>query len=204
MRIANREAGFFRWLAGVRLAALLILTACAAPQEDVRRLPVSAVEGAQTRTIEEYKLGTGDVISVRVYGGEEELRLERIRLDHGGIVSLPFGQFQALGRTTREVEIAITESVQGRLLRNPRVWVNIDEYRPFFVEGQVGRPGAYPYQPGLNVRKAVTIAGGLKERASIKKMYVFRERDGGTIRMKVDLNAPVAPGDTVVVEESFF
>ena len=117
---------------------------------------------------------------------------------------MPFGQFNALGRTTQEVEAAIMQNIQGRLFRNPRVWVNIDEYRPFFVEGQVGRPGAYPYQPGLNVRKAVTIAGGLKERASVRKMYVFRERDGATVRMKVDLNSPVSPGDTVIVEESFF
>ena len=107
---------------------------------------------------------------------------------------LPFGQFRAAGRTTQEVEAAITENVKGRLLRNPRVWVNIDEYRPFFVEGQVGRPGAYPYQPGLNVRKAVTIAGGLRERASLRKIFVVRERDGVTSRQNVDLNAPVGPG----------
>jgi polysaccharide biosynthesis/export protein VpsN len=185
----------------VLIALLVLLTACATPDDITVELPAAS---SQSRTSEEYRLGTGDVISIRVYGGEEDLRLERIRLDHSGVVSMPFGQFQALGRTTHEVEAAIMQNVQGRLLRNPRVWVNIDEYRPFFVEGQVGRPGAYPYQPGLNVRKAVTIAGGLKERASLRKIYVFRDRDGTTVRMKVDLNSPVAPGDTVIVEESFF
>jgi protein involved in polysaccharide export with SLBB domain len=188
------------FIAGL-IALLVLLAACAAPQDITLELPATS---SQSRASEEYRLGTGDVISIRVYGGEEDLRLERIRLDHSGVVSMPFGQFGALGRTTHEVEAAIMQSVQGRLLRNPRVWVNIDEYRPFFVEGQVGRPGAYPYQPGLNVRKAVTIAGGLKERASLRKIYVFRERDGGTVRLKVDLNSPVAPGDTVIVEESFF
>ena len=171
------------------------------PQDVTVEVPAGS---SQYSASEEYRLGTGDVISIRVYGGEEDLRLERIRLDHSGVVSMPFGQFNALGRTTQEVEAAIMQNIQGRLFRNPRVWVNIDEYRPFFVEGQVGRPGAYPYQPGLNVRKAVTIAGGLKERASVRKMYVFRERDGATVRMKVDLNSPVSPGDTVIVEESFF
>jgi polysaccharide export outer membrane protein len=187
------------------LAAIGLLAGCAAPLDPLQDAAASSAAGSDlARTNEEYRLGTGDVISIRIYGGEEEIRLERIRLDHSGAVSLPFGQFQALGRTTQEVEGAITQNVQGRLLRNPRVWVNIDEYRPFFVEGQVGRPGAYPYQPGLNVRKAVTIAGGLKERASLKKIYVFRERDGGSNRVRVDLNARVAPGDTVIVEESFF
>jgi polysaccharide export outer membrane protein len=180
------------------VAALGLLTACAS------REAVLQENAASTQRTDEYRLGTGDVISIRVYGGEEELRLEHIRLDQSGVISLPFGQFGTRGQTTAEVETAIMKSVAGRLLRNPRVWVNIDEYRPFFVEGQVGRPGAYPYQPGLNVRKAVAIAGGLKERASLSKMYVFRDASGGTARLRVDLSSSVQPGDTVMVEESFF
>jgi polysaccharide export outer membrane protein len=153
---------------------------------------------------EEYRLGTGDIISVRVYGGEEEVRLDRIRLDNTGMISLPFGEFKAGGHTARELEAAILKNVRGRLLKSPRIWVNVEEYRPFFVEGQVGRPGAYPYQPGLNVRKAVTIAGGFRERASLQKIFVVRERDANNARMRVDLGAPVGPGDTILVEESFF
>ena len=158
----------------------------------------------QVAPVQEYRLGTGDVVSVRVYGGEEDIRLERIRLDDSGGLVLPFGDFRVHGRTTREVETAITDSVRGRVLRNPRVSVNIDEYRPFFVDGQVGRPGAYPYQPGLTVRKAVTIAGGFRERASLEKIFLLREPDNTNTPVKVDLNAPVAPGDTIIVQESFF
>ena len=197
MDIKTTSAAFLAAL----IALVLLLGGCAMPPDVTVEVPAAS---SRYSTSEEYRLATGDVISIRVYGGEEDLRLERIRLDHSGVVSMPFGQFNALGRTTQEVETAIMQNIQGRLFRNPRVWVNIDEYRPFFVEGQVGRPGAYPYQPGLNVRKAVTIAGGLKERASVRKMFVFRERDGATVRMKVDLNSPVSPGDTVIVEESFF
>ena len=190
---------------GAFLGALLmiaLLTACAGRQHPHAGAAISAP--AQAAVPQEYRLGTGDVISIRVYGGEEDLRYERIRLDPAGAISLPFGQFRAAGRTTQELESEILKSVQGRLLRNPRVWVNIEEYRPFFVDGQVGRPGAYPYQPGLNVRKAVTIAGGLRERASLKKIFLIRERDGVATRINVDLNAPVGPGDTITVEESFF
>jgi polysaccharide biosynthesis/export protein VpsN len=194
------------WFAVLCLLAAVWLAGCAGPQDRVQ--PTASARAAdapaQPHSVEEYRLGAGDVISIRVYGGEEEMRLERIRLDHSGSVMLPFGQFRTAGRTTQEVEAAITENVKGRLLRNPRVWVNIDEYRPFFVEGQVGRPGAYPYQPGLNVRKAVTIAGGLRERASLRKIFIVRERDGVPLRQNVDLNAQVSPGDTISVEESFF
>jgi polysaccharide export outer membrane protein len=186
------------------IVAVLTISGCATPEPPPQDISGSAGAASQVSSFKEYRLGTGDVISIRVYGGEEEVRLDRVRLDHSGKVSLPFGQFHAKDQTTQELEGAITQSVQGRLLRNPRVWVNIEEYRPFFVEGQVGRPGAYPYQPGLNVRKAVTIAGGLRERAALNKIFVFRDRDGTTVRLKVDLNAPIAPGDTVIVEESFF
>lgn len=153
---------------------------------------------------QEYRLGAGDVVSIRIYGGDEEMRLERVRLDRAGAVVLPVGDFSVAGRTTREVETQIKERIQGRLLRNPRVSVNIDEYRPFFVDGQVGRPGAYPFQPDLTVRKALTIAGGLRERASVRKMFVVREGDKSQTPVNVDLNAPVGPGDTINVQESFF
>lgn len=153
---------------------------------------------------QDYRLSTGDIVTVRVYGGDEDIRVERLRLDNTGTLVLPFGDFQVRGRTSRELEAMITESVKGRLLRNPRVSVNIDEYRSFFVDGQVGRPGAYPFQPGLTVRKAITIAGGLRERASLKKIFLLREDDKTNTAINVNLNAPVGPGDTINVEESFF
>jgi protein involved in polysaccharide export with SLBB domain len=188
--------------------SLLVLSACSGMGDTLfgSRDMVGAAPAA-TRTeapATDYRLGTGDVISVRVYGGDEDIRLERVRLDDTGVITLPFGEFKARGSTARELESTIGDSVRGRILRNPRVWVSVDEYRPFFVEGQVSRPGAYPYQPGLNVRRAITIAGGFRERAAMDKIFVFREQDKSSRAAKVDLNAPVGPGDTVTVQESFF
>jgi polysaccharide export outer membrane protein len=153
---------------------------------------------------EEYRLGVGDIISIRVFGGEEELNFPRIRLNDRGSLTLPFGDFTAYGHTTRELESAITGGVKGQYLLKPRVWVNIDEYRPFFVQGQVARPGAYPYQPGLNVSRAITIAGGLRERASRSNWFVLRENDPSSKPVKIDQNSVIGPGDTIIVEESFF
>jgi polysaccharide export outer membrane protein len=185
----------------VQLLILLSLTGCEAFSPS---RPRSTAAAPADVTAQEYRLGTGDIVSVRVYGGDEDLRLERVRLDADGTLILPFGDYKAHGRTTREVETAITESIRGRLLRNPRVSVTIDEYRPFFVDGAVGRPGAYPYQPGLNVRRAITIAGGLRERASLQKIFVLRENDRTNTPVNVDLNTPVGPGDTIDVAESLF
>lgn len=195
-------------LAQCLLVALIAGCAQGSPSELFGRQAAGAVEppAADTRalTADEYRMGVGDIISVRVYGGEEEVRLEKVRLDNSGNVTLPFGHFKVLGQTTREVETAIMKTVKGRILKDPKVWVSIDEYRPFYVDGQVGRPGAYPYQPGLNVRRAVTIAGGFRERASLAKMFVIRENDKAGRPLKVDLNSPVAPGDTITVPEGMF
>lgn len=188
----------------IRAAAiLLIASSMAACVTAPPRYP-AAPPAVNTAANQEYRLGIGDIISIRVYGGDEEMRFERVRLNDRDALTLPFGKFQAYGQTTRELEAAILKSVQGRLLVNPRVWVNIDEYRPFFVQGQVARPGAYPYQPGLNVIRAVTIAGGFRERASQEKIFIVREEDKSGRPLKAELNTPVQPGDMVSVQESFF
>jgi polysaccharide export outer membrane protein len=153
---------------------------------------------------EDYKLGVGDVISIRVYGGEEDLTFSRIRLNDKGALTLPFGDFTAFGRTTRELESDITANLKGQYLLKPRVWVNIEDYRPFFMQGQVGRPGAYPYQPNLTVLRAITIAGGFRERASQEKIFIIRENDKSNTQLKVNMNSVVRPGDTIIVEESLF
>ncbi len=155
--------------------------------------PVRAANG--------YRLGPGDVLTIRVYG-EDDMTREKLRLPDSGMVSFPFGDVCATGITVAEFETRITEGLRGDYLVNPRVSVSIEEYRPFFIYGQVEKPGGYPFQAGLNVRKAVSIAGGFRERASLSKMYVVRE--GENASNKVDLNATIGPGDTVTVEESFF
>ena len=94
--------------------------------------------------------------------------------------------------------------MKGRILVNPQVSVFIEEYRPFFINGMVEKPGGYPFQPGLTVRKAAALAGGFKERASMRKIFLIREGDRNQLTVNVDLNAVVLPGDIVTVEESFF
>ena len=164
---------------------------------------VSAEVRARPVSLEQYRLAPGDVISVRVYG-EDDLTRDKIRLTDTTILTFPFGNLVARGLTVSELQKAIADGLRGRFLVDPHVSVTIDEYRPFFIQGQVQKPGGYPYQPGLNVRKAVSIAGGFKERASMSKIFVMRENDRTNTPAKVDLNSPIGPGDTVTVEESFF
>lgn len=160
--------------------------------------------GAKTDSFSKYLLATGDVISITVYG-EDDLKREKIRITDAGTISYPvLGEIQVRGKTVGELEKFLTDGLRKGYLVNPRVAVTIDEYRPFFINGQVGNNGSFPYQPGLTVRKAVSIAGGFKERASMSKIFIVRDGDATNTPVRVDLNAPVHPGDIITVGESFF
>jgi len=150
-----------------------------------------------------YRLGTGDVINISVYG-EDDLSRRNYRLPDSGLITFPFGEVRALGLSLVELENRVADGLRGGYLINPRVSVSIEAYRPFFINGQVNSSGAYPYQPGISVRKAVALAGGLKERASESKIFVMRETDAEHKQTKISMDGPVFPGDTITVEESFF
>ncbi len=151
-----------------------------------------------------YQLAAGDVITVRVFG-EDDLSREKVRLTDAGTIPYPIlGEVKALGLTIGEIERAITSGLKGRYLINPRVSVTVEEYRPFYINGMVEKPGGYPFQPGLTVLKASSLAGGFKERASYSKITIIREIDPKAGPQKATINTPVNPGDTIFIEESFF
>ncbi len=159
---------------------------------------------AQTPELSSYKLGSGDMITVRVLG-EDDLKRERVRLSDAGTLSFPvLGEIKVKGMTVGALEQYIAKGLKGRYLLNPQVTVSIEEYRNFFVNGMVEKPGGYPYSPGLTVRKAISLAGGFRERASRDKLNIIRDDDPSQTSRRVDLNTAVLPGDILTVEESFF
>ena len=165
-----------------------------------------AVAGAQSQdgAYSNYRLGVGDVITIQVLG-EDDLKREKIRLSDAATISYPIlGEIRLMGKTVAELEGLIRDGLKGRYLLNPQVTVTINQYRNFFINGQVVTSGGFQYEPGLTVRKAVSLAGGFKERASREKIFIIREDDPSQTPRKVDLNASVNPGDIITVEESFF
>ena len=152
---------------------------------------------------DEYRLGVGDSLKIQVYG-EPDLNIEA-RIGEKGLISYPFlGTIEVLGMTSVELEKYIIEGLKGDYLVNPEVAVHIMEYRKFFVNGEVRSPGGFPYQPGITVHKAISLAGGFSERASRDKIYIVRENSSNRKAVKAALDTRISPGDIITVEESFF
>jgi len=151
-----------------------------------------------------YKLSSGDIIRVTVYG-EPDLSIEQTRLTDAGTFSYPFvGEVKAQGRTAAELERLLSNALQGGFLVEPRVSVSVLEYREFYISGEVKQPGGYKYQPGLNLRRAIALAGGLTERASTRRITIVRDIDPERKPVKVALDEAVRPGDTINIAQGFF
>ncbi|MEX0450092.1 polysaccharide biosynthesis/export family protein [Spiribacter sp. 221] len=153
-----------------------------------------------------YELGSGDVISIQVFG-EPDLSFSDIRLTGAGTVPFPFlGEVQALGRTRAELERTIEAQLRDGYLVNPEVTVNVIRYRDYYVTGEVRAPGAYPFEPGTTVRKAISRAGGFTDRASRSNIVIYddersQEADEGR---DAEMETQINPGDILTVNESFF
>lgn len=151
---------------------------------------------------ENYKLGPGDVIVIQVFG-EDELKLET-QLTDSGTVNYPFlGTIKVVGMTIKQLEQHVYNGLKPDYFVEPNVFVGIVQYRPFYIHGEVKKPGGYPYQPGMTVNQAVALAGGLTERASKEKIEISREGDKNNTQTGT-LNTKISAGDTITIEQRFF
>lgn len=163
----------------------------------------SLVVQAQSNSLNDYTLGSGDVVKIEVFG-QADLTFET-RLSNVGIISYPFlGDIRLSGKTVDEIESLIDDGLRGDYLIDPLVSVTIVEHRPFFIDGQVQSPGGYPFQPGLSIDKAVALAGGYTERANKNNIVVRRLVNGQEQRFQLRAKDSVLPGDIITVEASFF
>jgi len=152
----------------------------------------------------QYAIGPGDLISVSVFG-EPDLSVKKVKVGGDGSISVPLiGQVSVKGQTASQLESKLESMLKAGFMKDPKVTVAILDYRPFYVYGEVKKPGGYPYKDGLTVEKAIALAGGLTPRASKRKVTLKRENSGDDKGAKVGLKAAVTPGDVITVGESFF
>lgn len=151
----------------------------------------------------DYKLGPGDRLMIVVFN-EKDLSID-VRLTDAGTLSFPLlGEIRAQGMTVAMLNDYLTEQLRRGYLVNPRVYVSILEYRQLFVSGEVSKPGALPFQPGLTVRKAVALSGGFTPRASYTKIFIIHEDDPSGQPSPANLDTFLRPGDILTIEQSFF
>lgn len=162
------------------------------------------VSGSPSAGFSDYRLGAGDQLGIQVFG-EDDLSVQ-VRLSDAGTISYPFlGEMRVQGMTIGALSDLITNKLSDGYLVNPSVNITVLEYREFYINGAVNNPGAYPYQPGLTLQRAVSLAGGFTERASSSKFYISHEGStSNNSTKKASLSSPVTPGDVINIEESFF
>ena len=208
-------------IAALALAAVL----CAAPSfaepvptaEQLQRLnaqgPVQpmAPAAAPTRAIETvnvqgvrtpdagYKLATGDKVRVTVYD-ETDLSGE-FQVDGGGMIYLPLiGPTRAAGLSTQGLGAVVTAALANGYVNNPRVNVDVVTYRPFYIIGEVNKPGEYPYVNDMSAMNAVALAGGFTVKAATSDVYIRHEGSVQEESRPVDATTKIRPGDVLRVE----
>jgi polysaccharide biosynthesis/export protein len=149
------------------------------------------------------KLQPGDRIRVTVFG-EDKLSGD-YEIDHTGQISLPLaGTIQALGLTQTELEQALVKKFRSEYLKNPKVTVTVGTLRPFYIMGEIEKPGEYPYKSGLNVLTVLAIAGGPTYRASRSTVQIQRRGETSMRDYPISASVPILPGDVIRVPERYF
>ncbi|EPT8339678.1 polysaccharide biosynthesis/export family protein [Vibrio vulnificus] len=169
---------------------------------DAPSSPQVTQKESRDASLDDYHLGTGDKIEIIVYG-EDDLSM-KLKIGKAGLVNFPYiGEVKLTGRTPSEIETEIENRLRGDYLLNPMVTVNLESFRLFYISGEVEQPNGYEYQPRLTVEQAIAMAGGFTDRADKGDINI---RSGSTLELieDVELTHPVSPGDTVIVEQSFF
>ena len=150
-----------------------------------------------------YRLDSGDRVRVIVFGQDNLSRAYSV--DSSGSVSFPLiGPIRARGLTTFQLSTDIAAELRRKYVKDPTVSVEVETYRPFFILGEVTRPGQYPYVNAMTVEAAVAIAEGYTERAKKRMVRLTRRFGGVNSTVMVPTDYPVQPGDTIYVLERFF
>lgn len=172
-----------------------VLGGCAAPPFPLR--------ASDLNVDAPYELGSGDRVRIIVFG--QDALSNSYAVDGAGFVSLPLvGPVRAAGLTTRALQGGVEARLRDGFVREPRVSVEVEAFRPFFVLGEVTTAGQYPFVNGLTAQTAVAIAGGFTPRAYQWDVDLTRIVNGRPITGSVPITQPLRPGDTVTVRERFF
>jgi polysaccharide export outer membrane protein len=151
----------------------------------------------------EYRLGAGDLLKITVFN-QESLSGE-YTVSGTGQLSLPLiGAVSAKDLTVKQLEQSMADKLKPDYLLNPRISIQVLNYRPFYILGEVKQPQSYPYVDGMTYLNAVAIAGGYTYRAKEEYVLVVRMNDPEKKELKLNMDEKVMPGDVIRVTQRFF
>ena len=150
------------------------------------------------------KLGPNDRLRITVFG--QPTLTGEYTLDGNGVLAFPLiGNVPASGSTTSELQQKIAAKLNPEYLINPSVSAEIVNRRPFYVIGEVQKPGNYPYVTDMTAVNAVAMAGGFTRRAKKNDFYIRRlDKDGKMVRIEANAGTVLQAGDTLEVRERVF
>jgi polysaccharide export outer membrane protein len=199
------------WRFWLTLAASLAMAGAVAAQtqagftsgaRDAANAPLFAAQAPATAL--DYKLGAGDKVRIIVFG-EADLTGEFDVPGGGGTIAFPLvGDVRAGGLSVGELQAEIEAKLKDGYLKEPHVSIEVLNYRPFYILGEVTKPGEYPYTNGLTVLNAVATANGFTYRADTRHVFIKRANDPVEHEYPLTSETSVAPGDTIRIKERFF
>ncbi|MBC2696400.1 MAG: hypothetical protein HF982_14220 [Desulfobacteraceae bacterium] len=157
------------------------------------------------RAQSDYILGLEDILEIIVWGHGDLKRKMPISLE--GRISFPLiGEVEAAGKTTQQLEKDIAKKLADGYIIHPQVTITVSEYKSqkFFIIGEVKSQGKYDLAPGTTVLMAISIGGGMTEKAAPRRTKIIREENGKKKEFRVTMDNIVQPNDTIIIPESFF
>ena len=188
--------------------AMFALAACDSDPTPI--VPMAAAGGAGSGAGEagtgrdSNKLGPNDRLRITVFG--QPTLTGEYTLDGNGVLAFPLiGNVPANGSTTTELQQKIAAKLQPEYLVNPNVSAEVVNRRPFYVVGEVQKPGNYPYVSDITAVNAIAMAGGFTRRARKNDFYIRRlDKDGKMVRIEANSGTVLQAGDTLEVRERLF
>lgn len=192
----------FRRLAKALTGACIALAVAACGTQGA---PASSAEHETPNVMEtiEYSMGPGDELRIVVFG-QSQLTGQFVVGANGAVDYPLIGDVVAAGLTVDQFSEALGEALRQGYVRNPNINVEVTKYRPFYILGEVGEPGTYPFSAGLTVMRAVATAGGFTYRANSRVVYIQHSDEVNEREYRLTSMTLVEPGDTVRIPERRF
>jgi protein involved in polysaccharide export with SLBB domain len=180
--------------------AMFVQAACDSDSTPI--VPMAAAGGGSPG--DSNKLGPNDRLRITVFG--QPTLTGEYTLDGDGVLAFPLiGNVPANGVTTSQLQQAIAAKLKPDYMVNPNVSAEVITRRPFYVIGEVQKPGNYPYVSDMTALNAIAMAGGFTRRARKNDFYIRRlDKDGKVVRIEANVGTVLQAGDTLEVRERLF